>query len=175
MGRLVSATALVAGLGIALTAGAVGFILYAFVPHYVEPALVTKAAGLAPVPAAATDVKAVDYYRPGDYRMDWLVFRANPDDIEIFIRDSRTLISPPFAVYDSNNTFMPYGLSQEEIYERYPRQEERGWAFFHLTPEWYRPEIAVRGRQFDFQNGVRWGSVIVDDEENMVYVYLAWH
>lgn len=122
--------------------------------HPVNPQQILRNGRLADLPASVTDIKAEgwDGIFTGE---DYLMFRADPDDIKLFISNS-----------DSIKSQKPKILSEDSSHTRKSS----------YMPQWYNPSTIVKGRKFEIPaaNHHNWGTVIIDDQTNTVYIEVTW-
>jgi hypothetical protein len=140
-------------------------------PTYVSPSYITNEAQLAEVPESTSYVNSLHRNCIGE-RWYFLKFLAPPEDIDAFIRTSPSLKQPPYAVFDVNNVHTPFRLSIDQRVDL--EADDRRYMAYSMAPRWFRPDITVKGRQYDFKTKDRWGIIVVDDDKNEVYVFLAW-
>jgi hypothetical protein len=158
--------------GAAVFFGAIGlFVATVFGPVYISASYITAQAGLANVPASASGVEGLHRNGQGD-RWYFLTFKAPAADIETFVRGSASIRQPPHTVFDANNVYIPFRLPKDKMYDMM-MDDRRYLAYLNGIP-WFRPDITVKGRLFDFETKDQWGTIVIDDSKNEVYVFLAW-
>jgi hypothetical protein len=129
---------------------------------------------LAELPESARDVQ-VYHWSSLFAGQEYLRFSAEPNDIRAFLRQSPIL---------KDKTSRRYKI--EPMYRSVPgdpetagRQGEAKWKMYPLHsngPTWYRPGIDNPARRYEIQpkDYQLPGEVIVDDEQNVIYVYLCF-
>ncbi|UCG55877.1 MAG: hypothetical protein JSU70_13515 [Phycisphaerales bacterium] len=131
-------------------------------------------ANLAPLPKSATDVKAYVWSSPFSGE-EFLRFRASPEEIERFLRESPILQGVECERFSKERMRLP----AEAGLEKWRPYEQAGHETFiprSTTPVWYKQEIRSPARRYIIQPE-RYqfpGEVLVDDEENVVFVYLCF-
>jgi|GEM_PF-4149225 len=140
-------------------------------PTYVAPSRILDDSGLAALPLSASHAEGLQSGNIDD-RQYFAFFEASPADIAAFINDSAVISHPPYATFDPNNTYAPRRLSQEQLGERW--EDDARYTPYLYKVEWFNPNITVKGRLFDFASDQKWGTVLIDDDKNKVYVFLSY-
>ena len=134
--------------------------------------VVLNRAGLAPLPAAARDVKvhAWAFMLSGKYT---LRFAADPNVIESFLAASPSLEKVRPSTY-SNQRMRLRGGEYVGSRDKYDAQGNERFAPERDVPRWYRQEIRGPGRRYEINwyEGKYRGELLVDDEEHTVYVHV---
>jgi hypothetical protein len=129
---------------------------------------------LATLPESATDIKIFAWSSlfSGE---EFLRFRASPDDIERFLETSPILERVECQDYSKDRMRLPipkdYGMKEEHFMGPHEYFSPEAHA-----PEWYREEFRGPGRRYII-HPKRYhypGEVIIDDEKNLVFVYLCF-
>jgi hypothetical protein len=130
---------------------------------------------LAELPASARCVRAYRWHGlfTGE---DYLRFEAAPEDIERFISDSPSISRAAVQRFDAQHMYLPRDPTRKWWYG--DRQHEYYWPH-PAAPSWYDTAIRVKGRFFEVPGdpdlrGHNSGSVVIDDETHVVYVYIMW-
>ena len=129
---------------------------------------------LADLPESAVNVKAYSWLSP--FSGEWyLRFQANPGDIDKFINDSSSIKDLEGVTYSPEKMKIPYPTDREEMKELINAGHELYYPH-SLAPKWYRPDIRIRGREYEIPPVKHHynGEVIVDDEKNIVYIKIIW-
>lgn len=142
-----------------------------------KPEAILKVGRLAKLPQSATDIKAEGWNSifTGE---DYLMFCATPEDIEKFIAESPSIKDTKPDIFSSDKMYLPY-------YEPNDFTDDADWdAYFRHKyfqthkgqPEWYNIEIRLKGRRYEIPSFEHhnWGSVIINDETNTVYINVIW-
>lgn len=141
---------------------------------------ILRAGRLADLPESATYIKAEGWSAmfTGE---DYLMFRAAPEDIEKFIAKSPSLKGATPEIFDSEHMHLPYQKEEEYYTDEELENSYKQKYFFpsHMDPKWYDLTIKVKGRQYEIpgdpnKKGHNWGSVLINDETNTVYIYVIW-
>jgi hypothetical protein len=107
--------------------------------------------------------------------MHFLRFRASKADIELFLQESPILKGAEWTIYSKDKQRLvdpDYGSG----IVTYFRDENGYWPLAGSAPPWYMPEIrgAGRGYRFRTQRNNFDGEIIIDEEENLVFVELSF-
>jgi hypothetical protein len=98
----------------------------------------------------------------------YLRFNAPAEDIERFIQCSPSLKTLTPTTFNSFRKHLPYPDHNDN------REIDKQHMYFTSINEvpWFNPTVEVRGRKYEIpQDGdANWGSLIVDDEKNIVYI-----
>ena len=141
---------------------------------------ILRAGRLADLPESATEVKV--YGWGGIFTgEDYLMFRATHEDIEKFIAKSPSLKGATPEIFDSEHMHLPY-QKEEEYYtdeELENRYKQKYFFPSHMDPKWYDLTIKVKGRKYGIpgdpnEEGHNWGSVLINDETDTVYISVIW-
>jgi len=130
---------------------------------------------LASLPKSATDIRVYMWSSPFSGE-DFLRFRASPDDIQKFLEESPILRGAKCREYSKDRMRLKY---PKDYWQRIMEYREDGNEYFFpdsITPDWYKQEIKGPARCYII-NPNRYhypGEVIVDNEENLVFVYLCF-
>jgi hypothetical protein len=107
---------------------------------------------------------------------EFLRFSATAGDIAVFLETSPILKNKEYQRYSKDRMRLPYSKeSFKSIYENISEPHEYFMPEAH-APDWYIEEIKGDGRRYNFRPK-RYhypGEVIVDDEKNIVFVYLCF-
>lgn len=127
---------------------------------------------LATLPDSATEIKIFAWSSlfSGE---EFLRFRASPDDIERFLETSPILKNAECQTYskDRMRLSFPKDYGMEHFMDPHEYFQPVGHA-----PQWYREEFRGPGRRYII-HPKRYhypGEVIIDDEKNLVFVYLCF-
>ncbi|MHC4714193.1 MAG: hypothetical protein ACYTAN_13150 [Planctomycetota bacterium] len=147
---------LAAGLAAAALAG--GFLLW-LTSTTRETATVLKKGRLAALPESATDVRTF-----ASYWGIYLAFHADADDIDAFLSDSPSASDPEPTVFNADHMYLPRGPGMY--------LDDYGNEYFrtHYYPDWFDPTITEKGRKYD----IPYGSLVVNDATNTIYVEVIW-
>ena len=140
----------------------------------VRAACILYNADLAPLPPSATEMKVNLWFTPMSGE-GHLRFNAAPDDIEHFLAASPILRDVEYAKDSENQITLFYprnerrSLSPEDIRYRISRDLKR-------APAWFIKELtgAMMGYYIDPSGSQISGTVIVDQEHNLVFVRLSF-
>ena len=110
---------------------------------------------------------------------DYIKFRATPEDINKFITMSQSIKGVTPEIFNSEHMYLPYikdvekNMDSENYFKHNYYYEHQG------APAWYKPTITKNGRMYKIpgdpnMRGHNWGSVIVNDETNTVYIWVIW-
>jgi hypothetical protein len=184
------------GWGFAVTAivvTGIQFLLYGFASaafwesihlgntgHNPNPKSVLSAGRLALLPNSATEIKINGWH--GMFTgSDYLMFKASPAEINAWLSQCQSIKEIEPMVFMAEHKYTVYrdekDFKNDEEHEKYYKQEH----FFRGNdwPDWYDPTIETKGRKYEIpgdpkNNGHNWGSIIVNDETNTVYVWVCW-
>ncbi|AQT67012.1 hypothetical protein STSP2_00150 [Anaerohalosphaera lusitana] len=129
---------------------------------------------LAELPANARNLRADgwDGLFTGE---EYLMFNAPADEVDSWLSASPGL-KETVEHFDAEHMLLPQPDNDRErsqlIYEGHEL-----YYLFHRMPRWYRPTVRVKGRRYEIEpdeSGHNWGTVVVDDETNTVYVKVIW-
>jgi hypothetical protein len=142
-----------------------------------NPEGILKTGRLAVLPESATDIKAEGW--SGIFTgEDYLMFRATPEGIEKFIAESPSIKDTEPEIFSSKKMYLPYHEPNDFADEADWEDHYNHNYFFPQKdqPEWYDITIKLKGRRykipaFEHHN---WGSVIINDETNTVYINVIW-
>ena len=142
-----------------------------------KPKAVLKAGRLAKLPQSAADIKAEGW--SGIFTgEDYLMFCATPEDIEKFIAESPSIKDTEPEIFSLDKMYLPYyepnDFTDDKDWETYFRHK---YFFRHKSqPQWYNIEIRLKGRRYEIPSFKHhnWGSVIINDETNTVYINVIW-
>jgi len=129
---------------------------------------------LATLPDSATDIEVHTWSSPFSGE-EYLRFAAEPNDIEMFLSESRILRGKVPNEYRATHT----NLSAADGVEEQGTPAEAAYDVLGLgpmAPDWYRPDFTNPARRYIIQPK-RYqlpGEVIVDDEQHVVYIYLCF-
>ena len=129
--------------------------------------------GFAPLPRSATQLRVYGWWFPDEVGR-CMMFRATAQDVEEFLNASPTLKGRKCKKF-----------SPESMRMLFPRDTTKWMEYIEAGheligplsgPPWYKEEIKGYGRYYsvptkDYRGS---GQVIVDDEENIVYVKVIW-
>ena len=152
--------------------------------HEANPKTILENGRLANLPVSATNVEANEWSALFT-GMEYLMFKATPEDIEKFIAGSESIkdIEPEFFTAEHQN------LPHQDLLNVDPNlitDEEAAECLKHKyfiphggKPEWYNPTIKKNGRIYKIpgdpeMKGHNWGEVIINDETNTVYIWVCW-
>ncbi len=142
-----------------------------------DPKQILMDGRLAGLPASATNVKAEGW--SGIFTgEDYLMFQADPKEINRFIAGSVSLKGQKPQVFSPEKMYVPMD-SDGEHKTGYTMEGEPKHEYFFTdkySPKWYDPTIRVRGRKYEIPSEKmhNWGSVIVNDQTNTVYIWVIW-
>jgi hypothetical protein len=146
----------------------------------VNPRGVLKAGRLADLPASATDVRCEGW--SGLFTgTDYVMFRASAEDIEKFITQSPSAKGAVPDLLNAEHRRLPY--REEDYAEGHEESEddyERDYfAPESLAPKWYDVTMKGKGRRYEIpgdpdNKGYNFGSVIINDQTNTVYIRVVW-
>jgi hypothetical protein len=101
------------------------------------------------------------------------MFQAAPEDINKWRADSSSIRDSVPETFDSSHMHLPYQKDR-----RYDAQHEY---YFPMpsNPQWYDLTIKVKGRKYEIpgdpnNRGHNWGTVIINDQTNTVFVNVIW-
>lgn len=148
-----------------------------------KPQAILKAGRLAELPESATDIKAEGW--SGIFTgEDYLIFRATPEDIEKFIANSPSIKDVAPEIFNSGHMYLPQpentDFENEIDFENYMKHKYYYRHSGYLgPPPWYEPTIRANGRMYKIPGDPNkrrhnWGSVIINDETNTVYIDVIW-
>jgi len=135
---------------------------------------ILRNARLADLPESTNDVRISGWnsFFTGE---SYLMFHAAPNDIEKFIALSSSLRDVKPKIFNSEHMFLP---RPAEINTETPLNHEyfllnRNW------PPWYNITIKMKGKRYEIpgdpiKKGHNWGSVVVNEETNTVYIHVIW-
>ena len=145
--------------------------------HELQPAVraakILDNARLASLPDSAADIRVHEWSSPFSGE-DFLRFRASPAEIERFLSESPSL---------KGKQAEPFQRKAEPSPSTPARRS--GWPYDTLwfqsfmaepgAPDWHRQPVD-RGRRYEFRPKGRYleAEVIVDDDNNLVYVTVVW-
>jgi hypothetical protein len=145
-----------------------------------NPHGILKVGRLADLPESATDVKAEGWgalFTGSDY----LMFRASSEDIEKFLAESPSIKHATPEIFNPEHMYLPNPVDKEYYTDEELENHYKHEYYFpyNLTPEWYDLTIKVKGRMYEIpgdpdMRGHNWGSVIINDETNTVYINVIW-
>jgi len=142
-----------------------------------KPEAVLKAGRLAELPQSAKNIKAEGWNSifTGE---DYLMFCATPKDIEKFIAESPSIKDTEPEIFSLDKMYLPYyepnDFTDDADWDAYYKHK---YFFTHKSqPEWYKIEIRLKGRRYEIPSFEHhnWGSVIINDETNTVYINVIW-
>jgi len=98
------------------------------------------------------------------------MFRATPDDIDKFIKESPSIQNSKPEIFNSEHRYLP--SPQNSDYN----PNDKFFGRNNDWPEWYDITIKHSGRYFEIPpvNQHNWGMVIINDETKPVYIQLIW-
>lgn len=137
-----------------------------------RPQSVIQAGRLADLPKSATKVRAQGWSSifSGE---DYLMFQAAAEDINRWIAESSSIKNSIPETFDSNHMHLPY-----EPNRKYDTDQEY---YFPMpsNPQWYDLTIKVNGRKYEIpgdpnKGGHNWGTVIINDQTNTVFINVIW-
>ncbi len=129
---------------------------------------------LAALPDSATDIEVHTWSSPMSGE-EFLRFAAEPNDIERFVRESRSLRGKVPTSYSAEHMRVPV---RDDMQKRREFEQAGHEVYFphSTTPDWYKQEITGPARRYIFRPK-RYqfdAEVIIDDAQNVVYVYLCF-
>ena len=136
------------------------------------PESALRAGRLATLPKSATNVRAQGWSSifSGE---NYLMFQATSEDISKWIAKSSSIRDCIPETFDFNHMHLPYRADRE-----YDTDHEY---YFPMpsNPQWYDLTIKVNGRKYEIpgdpdKGGHNWGTVIINDENNTVYINVIW-
>jgi hypothetical protein len=142
-----------------------------------KPEAILKDGRLAELPVSATDIKAEGWN--GIFTGEcYLVFCATPEDIEKFIAESPSIKDTEPEIFSSEKMYLPYCEPNDFTYDADLEAYFEHKYFFprKSQPEWYNIAIRLKGRRYEIPafKHHNWGSVIINDETNTVYINVIW-
>jgi hypothetical protein len=142
-----------------------------------DPQSILEDGRLAQLPDSAFGVKAEGW--SGMFTgEDYMMFKAEPEDIEKFITESPSLKEVEPELFSAEKQYMPYPEKDDfESDEEFLEHQKH--SYYHLgdyLPQWYRPMIRNKGRRYEIpaKDSHNWGSVIINDETGTVYINVIW-
>ena len=133
------------------------------------PGTVLRTGGLARLPASATGVKTHSWRGFGGGEL-YLMFQATSEDISIFVDSSPGLNDLAPANFGPGHRYLPEGHPEA-------RRDDETYSVSSADPVWFRPTIMKQGRAYfvpaERTDDHAWAKVIIDDEQNIVYVRVA--
>lgn len=135
-----------------------------------RPEAILQAARLADLPQSATSVRAQGWssiFSGANY----LVFQAAPEDINNWIAQSSSINGGIPEAFDSNHMHLPYEPNRE--YDT----DHKYYVPMPSNPQWYDLTIKVKGRKYEIPGdpgGHNWGTVIINDHTNTVFINVIW-
>ena len=145
-----------------------------------NPKSVLSAGRLASLPNSATEIKTNGWH--GMFTgSDYLMFEASPAEINAWLSRCESIKGIKPMAFTPKHKYTIYrdekDFKNDEDYEEYFQHEH----FFPFKdwPNWYNPTIETRGRKYEIpgdqkKKGHNWGSIIVNDETNTVYIWVCW-
>ncbi|MHC4721950.1 MAG: DUF4190 domain-containing protein [Planctomycetota bacterium] len=105
---------------------------------------------------------------------DFIKFRATPEDINKFVAESPSIKEVAPEMFNSENMHLPEPDNSQKTSDYYTLDHKHYDESNY--PSWYRPTMKVKGRRYlippdGYHN---WGSVIINDETNTVYISVIW-
>lgn len=150
-----------------------GISLYQSLPR-VRARTVLSDGRLAALPESATDIKVYSwsFIFSGE---SFMKFSANPEDINVFLNSSPSINGQQCQRYSLERMRLPYPKDSRKLME----YNEAGHELFipdSMAPDWYDTQIRIRGRSYEIppEGHHNNGEVIVDDENNVVYINVIW-
>ncbi|MHC4573302.1 MAG: DUF4190 domain-containing protein [Planctomycetota bacterium] len=137
-----------------------------------RPESILRAARLADLPNSATNVRAEGWSAlfTGE---DYLMFQATPQDINNWVAQLSSIRNSIPETFNSDHMHLPYKADRKY----YTRHEY----YFPMSsnPQWYDLTIRVNGRKYEIpgdpnKGGHNWGTVIINDQTNTVYINVIW-
>jgi len=129
--------------------------------------------GFAALPKSAIDLRVYGWWCP-DEMGRCMMFRATPQDVEEFLNTSPTLKGRKCEKFSPERMRILFPRDTTKWME----YKEAGHELFgHSSgPRWYKEEIRSYGRYYsvptkDYRKSC---EVIVDDEENIIYIKVIW-
>jgi hypothetical protein len=133
------------------------------------PEYILNAGRLSNLPESATNIHAEGW--SGLFTgTSYLKFQADKTDIEQWINSSHSLSNATARDINDSHRYLLYGTADL-------RHEDSNYKTNYLTPLWYRPDIRQNGKLYEVPpdpRGVNSGNVIIDYNENTVYVRITW-
>lgn len=135
---------------------------------------------LAALPPSATEIQASGWggLFTGE---DYLMFRATAEDIDKFVASSPSIKDVHPEIFTSEHMHLPYTKKKTSPPNEGPEAYFKHKHFFpgSICPTWYNPTIRGKGRKYEIPPdpnipGHNWGSVIINDETNTVYINVIW-
>jgi hypothetical protein len=150
-----------------------GVSLYGAAPAVRARAMLARA-DLAALPESATALRIYEWSSPFSGE-EFLRFAAEPNDIERFLDESPILRGKTSRRYKIEP--VPWLVPEETALGEQDEEADPRLLLPHPNgPKWYRPGLDHPARRYEIQpEGYHYpGEVIVDDEQNVVYVYLCF-
>jgi hypothetical protein len=126
---------------------------------------------LAPLPASATEVRAVEYHNlfAGDA---FIRFKAPPAEIEAFLAASPGLRGVTAEKFTPKHMFTPYPTTDDNLDEW---TQHRHFSLRQYPP-WCDPTIRTKGRRYQiaWHGKAYHGEVMVDDVKHIVFVRTSY-
>jgi hypothetical protein len=97
----------------------------------------------------------------------YIKFESDKNGIDQFINRSPSLQGVTPAIFNGEHMLLPYKKdSYKHEYFMKPSS----------MPDWYSPTIKKQGRRFRIpaKNSHNWGEVIINDENNTVFIQIIW-
>jgi hypothetical protein len=104
----------------------------------------------------------------------YLVFSADPKEIETLLETSPAVRSDEFQLFSNQSSDLSSAGRLSTLAEL--RKNDRGLSSLDgSAPEWHKLEIRGSGRRYKVSAEDRqsFGEIIVDDEENAVFIRLG--
>jgi hypothetical protein len=112
----------------------------------------------------------------------YIKFESDKNGIDQFINRSPSLQGVTPAIFNGEHMLLPYKKDSEgknmnleiDLSEDYYKHE-----YFmkpSSMPDWYSPTIKKQGRRFRIpaKDSHNWGEVIINDENNTVFIQIIW-
>ncbi|MHC4075230.1 MAG: hypothetical protein ACYSRR_03495 [Planctomycetota bacterium] len=140
----------------------------------VKIAKILSAGRLSDLPESATEIK-VEGWSSMFAGMDYIKFRATSEDIEKFIKQSPSINNLSPEIFSREHMYLP-SSELTDFGENYYKHK-----YYVLAgePPWYEPVIRIKGRMYEIPGDPNmrdhnYGSVIIDDETNTVFITVIW-
>jgi hypothetical protein len=137
---------------------------------------VLAAAGLAPLPASATEIRT--YGWTGLLQGEaYIMFRAAQPDIAKFVAGSPCLLGVQPKTYGPDHQRLPL---PEDFFKNTEKYTQSGHEFNERSNprvEWYPFKIDFPASRYEIypSGGQDWGELILDETTGTVYVQVVWN
>jgi len=111
---------------------------------------------------------------------DFIKFCATPEDINKFVAESPSIKEVAPEIFNPEHMHLPHpDDASQKTSNDFANYMNHKYYYEYYSPSWYKPTIKVKGRIYMIpgypnKRGHNWGSVIINDETNTVYISIIW-